>query len=111
MSECVSERGVRRGSADFGETVGMDMEMHEGMHHGEAAMAMAGGDGGDMPMPMDMNMPMYFTQSVKVTIFFKSWATSSTVQYMVALVAMFAFSMYGGHTYPYKKTQTHTNTR
>ena len=51
------------------------------------------GGGGDMPMPMDM--PMYFTNSIKITLFIKAWATASTVQYVVALVAMLAFSMYG----------------
>ena len=58
----------------------MEHAHHEGMMHGHGGAAMGSMSGG---------MPVAFDWGTRVTLFFHSWATETTLDYLVALIGVF----------------------
>ena len=68
----------------------MEHAHHEGMMHGDSGAAMGGMSGG---------MPVAFDWGTRVTLFFHSWATETTLDYLVALIGVFLLCVAQEHLF------------
>ena len=71
----------------------MDHAQHGGMMHGDSG-AMGGMSGGGMPVAFDW--------STRVTLFFHSWATETTFDYLVALIGVFLLCVAQEHLFYFR---------
>jgi hypothetical protein len=71
----------------------MDHAHHEGMMHGHGGAAMGSMSGG---------MPVAFDWGTRVTLFFHSWATETTLDYLVALIGVFLLCVAQEHLFYFR---------
>ena len=71
----------------------MEHAHHEGMMHGDSGAAMGGMSGG---------MPVAFDWGTRVTLFFHSWATETTFDYLVALIGVFLLCIAQEHLFYFR---------
>lgn len=85
-----------RGAALGGSLVrvrAMEHAHHEGMMHGDSGAAMGGMSGG---------MPVAFDWGTRVTLFFHSWETETTFDYLVALIGVFLLCVAQEHLFYFR---------
>ena len=71
----------------------MEHAHHEGMMHGDSGAAMGGMSGG---------MPVAFDWGTRVTLFFISWETETTFDYLVALIGVFLLCVAQEHLFYFR---------
>ena len=71
----------------------MEHAHHEGMMHGDSGAAMGGMSGG---------MPVAFDWGTRVTLFFHSWETETTFDYLVALIGVFLLCVAQEHLFYFR---------